>query len=171
MTALNPALSDFGQRQANERQRLLSQLVQRLAGAQVRAPATTRLPPLLPPASSPALPYRWAHPPLSSPYLLQLGEERHGELLEACLAAVQHQRFADANPRHVAEMYERLGERFGESAQFGKQRALQLLQKQLLGLQLDSSQVRRSPRQRCCLPGCCQDNTHTHTRLLHMPVN
>ena len=40
----------------------------------------------------------------------------------------------------------RLGERFGEHAQFGKQRALQLLREHLAGLRLDSTQV-------CCMCG------------------
>jgi hypothetical protein len=35
----------------------------------------------------------------------------------------------------------RLGDRFGEHAQFGKQRALQLLREQLAGLKIDSTQV------------------------------
>ena len=199
-TALSGALSDFGQQLATERERLLSGLVESLAGVQVQAAATACcrrcrcrhcfrrwcLPASLPHLS-----------PLTCPHsYLKAGGAQHATLLQSSLAALQHQRFVDANPRDVDELYDRqaaathasasaavgfsvsncklltadmagfpaapphsatphrrrrhclhcrcpcrLGERFGEHAQFGKQRALQLLREHLAGLKIDSTQV------------------------------
>ncbi|KAL4444278.1 hypothetical protein ABPG75_012015 [Micractinium tetrahymenae] len=70
----------------------------------------------------------------------QPSTERHRELLETAVLTTQHHRFADIAPRVVDELLDRLGERLGEHAQFGKQRALQLLRSHLLEVPLELSQ-------------------------------
>ncbi|PRW51046.1 gamma-tubulin complex component 5-like [Chlorella sorokiniana] len=71
----------------------------------------------------------------------QADEPQHAEAVQACLAALQHHRFADPNPREVDDAYDRLGARLNEHAQFGKQRALRLLCDRLRSLPLQSTQV------------------------------
>jgi hypothetical protein len=189
--ALNTALSDYGQQVVDERYRLLSQLVQRLTGVQVRRR------PLPPPAlgcldcfvlaalygslkrhcvtcsqtmgstmccSGPAWRQcsttslrmqtraRWqsswtglatnalrpvaplpAIVPTTAVITLSRWSRQQQPWLERAVAAVLQVLACTCRCR--------LGERFGENAQFDRQRALQLLRERLLSLELPSTQA------------------------------
>ncbi len=98
--SLRSALSDYGQQLSAEREALVARLCTALTGAQVRLPPL----PLLRLCRSRRT---CQHSTAISPFLLQAGEPQHAAAVQACLAALQHHRFADPNPREVDDAYDR----------------------------------------------------------------
>ena len=144
MSLLHTSLSDYGQKQALARQRLLAALVDRLAGpAPVRGGGSCSCALLL--SSHHALPLLACHLPPPHPSLIssQVSTDdgtadadtpASAQLVAQCEAFLQRSTHLDTNPSHVEEQLDRLQERLGEHAQFGKQRALSLLRAHLLDL-------------------------------------